>query len=167
MSNNDLYNFNEEYDLKIERIVDLSKELIWKAWTTPEHLVHWFCPKPWSVSECEIDLRPGGIFRTTMKSPEGEEFPNVGCILEIVPNQRLVWTDVLLPGFRPAKRVQSGADLMFTGFVLLEDYQGKTKYTAIAKHKDSEDCQKHKEMGFHEGWSVVLDQLIDYMKKNY
>ena len=57
----------------------------------------WFAPKPWTVSDCEMDLRPGGIFRFVLRSPEGEEFPNVGCYLEIVPNERLVWTDALLP----------------------------------------------------------------------
>ena len=50
-----------------------------RAWTTPEHLKKWFTPAPWTTVDCEIDLRPGGIFRTVMRSPEGQEFPNVGC----------------------------------------------------------------------------------------
>ncbi|EMG12072.1 putative toxin-antitoxin system, toxin component [Leptospira interrogans serovar Grippotyphosa str. LT2186] len=89
-------------DLVLERIIDVPRELVWKVWTTPEHLKPWFCPSPWKTIDCEIDLRPGGIFRTTMQSPEGENFPNLGCYLEIIPNERLVWTDALQPGFRPS-----------------------------------------------------------------
>ena len=89
-------------DLSFERIVDVPKELVWRAWTRPEHLKPWFCPLPWTTIDCEIDLRPGGIFRTVMRSPEGQEFPNIGCYLEVVENEKLVWTNALTPGFRPA-----------------------------------------------------------------
>ena len=104
-------------DLVLEREIDVPRHLVWEAWTKPEHLKVWFCPRPWSVSDCEIDLRPGGIFRTTMRSPEGAEFPNVGCYLEVVPQERLVFTSVLLPGYRPAPP----DDLPFTGIITLED----------------------------------------------
>src|SRR5690242_2821697 len=93
---------NPSLDLVLERVVDVPRELVWSAWTTPEHIKKWFTPAPWTTIACEIDLRPGGAFRTTMRSPEGEEFPNVGCYLEVVPNERLVWTNALGPGFRPA-----------------------------------------------------------------
>ena len=63
-------------DLVLERTIDVPRELVWAAWTQPEHLSQWFTPAPWTVSECGIDLRPGGIFRTVMRSPEGREFPN-------------------------------------------------------------------------------------------
>ena len=89
-------------DLVLERVIDVPPELVWKAWTTPEHLLPWFCPKPWTTIDVEIDLRPGGIFRSVMRSPEGKEFPNVGCYLEVVPFERLTWTDALLPGYRPS-----------------------------------------------------------------
>jgi activator of Hsp90 ATPase-like protein len=78
-------------DLLLERVVDVPPELVWAAWTTPEHVKKWFTPAPWTTVDCEIDLRPGGIFRFVMRSPEGQEFPNVGCYLEIVkkPEARL------------------------------------------------------------------------------
>ena len=88
-------------DLVLERTVDVPPELVWLAWTTPEHICKWFTPKPWTTTSCEIDLRPGGAFKAIMCSPEGKEFPNVGCYLEIVPNRRLVFTDALLPGYAP------------------------------------------------------------------
>lgn len=157
---------DSRFDLILERTIDIPKELVWKAWTTPEHLMPWFCPLPWKTVECEIDLRPGGIFSTTMQSPEGEKFPNLGCYLEVIKNEKLVWTDSLHPGFRPANVPVSGAHMFFTGMILLEDHgKGGTKYTAICLHKDAEDKQKHADMGFEQGWGTALDQLVAYMKK--
>ncbi|MBD0321275.1 MAG: SRPBCC domain-containing protein, partial [Gemmatimonadetes bacterium] len=88
-------------DLVLERVVDVPPEAVWAAWTRPEQVVKWFTPAPWQTVHCEIDLRPGGIFRTTMRSPEGEEFSSDGCIVEVVENRRFSWTDGLAPGFRP------------------------------------------------------------------
>ena len=89
-------------DLLLERVVDVPPELVWAAWTVPDHVKKWFTPAPWKTVECEIDLRPGGIYRTVMRSPEGQDINNVGCILEIVPNRKLVWTVALQPGYRPS-----------------------------------------------------------------
>lgn len=92
-------------DLVLERMVDVPPERVWKAWTEPEHLKERFTPAPWDTIECEIDLRPGGIFRTVMRSPEGREVDaGAGCYLEVVENERLVWTTALEPGYRPARR---------------------------------------------------------------
>jgi len=145
-------------DLVLEREIDVPVELVWEAWTTPDSIKEWFCPKPWSVSSCEIDLRPGGKFNTVMRSPEGQEFPNSGCYLEVVPNQRLVFTDTLLPGFRPAPKP------FFTAALLLAPTATGTRYTAIAIHGNEETRKQHEEMGFHEGWGSVVDQLVAHIK---
>lgn len=150
--------FNPELDLLLEREIDVPVELVWKAWTTPEHVCKWFCPAPWSVSACEIDLRPGGIFATTMRSPDGDEMPNIGCYLEVEPLKKLVFTDALLPGFRP-----TGGGFM-TGILLLEPTATGTRYRAMALHANAETRQKHEEMGFAEGWSAALDQLVAMVK---
>jgi len=71
-------------DLVLERVVDVPRELVWRAWTMPEHLMKWFTPVRWKTVACEIDLRPGGRFHTVMQSPEGREFRNVGCYLEVI-----------------------------------------------------------------------------------
>lgn len=151
---------NPELDLVLERVVDIKPEIIWKAWTRPEHLKRWFVPAPWTIADCEVDLRPGGIFKTIMQSPEGQQFPNVGCFLEIVENKKLVWTDVLLPGFRPAETLQSGADMPFTATILIEPHGQGAKYQAIVMHKDAAGRKKHEEMGFFEGWGQCFDQLV-------
>jgi len=153
-------------DLVLERIVEVPRRKVWAAWTTPAQLMQWFCPLPWSTVECEIDLRPGGVFRTTMQSPEGDSFPNVGCYLEVVPDEKLVWTDALLPGFRPSNRkAMAPGDIgYFTAVITLADHPSGTKYTATAIHKDADSRQKHEEMGFYEGWGTVLDQLVAMIK---
>jgi uncharacterized protein YndB with AHSA1/START domain len=150
-------------DLVLERVVDVPPELVWKAWTEPKHVVKWFTPAPWTTVSCEIDLRPGGEFKTVMRSPEGQDYPNVGCYLEIVPNRKLVWTDALAGGFRPA-RPDAEAGFRMTASLLLEPQARGTKYTAIAMHADTGAVKKHEDMGFHEGWSKALDQLVAYVK---
>jgi len=145
-------------DLVIDREIDVPVELVWKAWTTPKHLMAWFVPKPWSIAAVELDVRPGGVFSTTMRSPEGQEFPNVGCYLEVIPNKRLVFTDTLLPGFRPAPNP------FFTGVLELSPTAAGTRYRAIAIHGTEETRKNHEEMGFHNGWNTVADQMVEYIK---
>jgi uncharacterized protein YndB with AHSA1/START domain len=154
-------------DLVFERIVDIPRELIWTAWTTPEDLKPWFTPAPWKTVDCEIDLRPGGIFRTMMLSPEGQEFPNLGCYLEIIPNEKLVWTNALEPGYRPSKLDFSETcnSFAFTAILSLELHGNGTKYRATVIHGDEESCKRHNDMGFQDGWGKAFDQLVEHLKE--
>lgn len=154
-------------DLVLERVVDVRPELVWAAWTTPEHLKKWFTPEPWTTVDCEIDLRPGGIFRTVMRSPEGQEFPNSGCYLEVVENQKLVWTNALAPGYRPVDPPTTTHcdNFQFTAVITLEPQGRGTKYTALVIHRDEDGRKRHAEMGFHDGWGKALDQLVAVARK--
>jgi len=152
-------------DLILERVVDVPRELVWQAWTTPEILMKWFTPDPWKTVECQIDLRPGGMFRTVMQSPEGELFPGVGCFLEVVEPQRFVWTTMLGPGYRPASLEEAQKEpVQFTAVISLETVEGGTKYTATVIHADAETCSKHAAMGFSDGWATALSQLVAVVK---
>jgi uncharacterized protein YndB with AHSA1/START domain len=163
------YQPDSKLDLSFTRIVDVPRSLVWRAWTEPELLKPWFCPLPWKTIDCEIDLRPGGIFRTTMQSPEGQEFPNSGCYLEIIPQTKLVWTNALLPGFRPSLPTATcgsdDANFMFTAMIELADHASGTRYSATVIHADEAGCKKHAEMGFEGGWGTALDQLVALVKK--
>ncbi|MEO8001923.1 MAG: SRPBCC family protein [Arenimonas sp.] len=162
----DTTQFDPALDLAFERIVDVSPSLVWAAWTTPEHLVKWFTPEPWQTIACEIDLRPGGLFSTVMRSPEGQEFPGTGCYLEIIPNRKLVWTNALAPGYRPAMPSNGKPcdSFLFTAVVSIEAHGTGSKYSATVIHGNEEDRKKHEDMGFQEGWGKALDQLVACMK---
>lgn len=149
-------------DLLLERVVDVPPELVWAAWTVREHVKKWFTPAPWVTINCEIDLRPGGIFRTVMRGPEGQEINNIGCFLEIMPSRKLVWTVALRPGYRPA---DPSFDVpAFTAIVSMEPHGTGTKYSALAMHKDEASRNRHERMGFSEGWGRSLDQLVAHAK---
>jgi uncharacterized protein YndB with AHSA1/START domain len=155
------YTPNPELDLILERTVDVAPELVWKAWTTPELLVQWFAPKPWSTTSWEIDLQPGGKFDTTMRSPEGDEYPSSGCILVVEEGSRLVFTSGLGPGFRP-QIAEDG--FPFTAIISIEPDGSGTKYTATGIHADASSRKSHEDMGFAEGWGMALDQLLEVAK---
>ncbi|MDZ4727532.1 MAG: SRPBCC domain-containing protein [Leptospira sp.] len=151
-------------ELKIERVVEVQAELLWKCWTEPKHLIPWFTPKPWQTIDAKCELVAGGEFYTLMKSPEGEQFSNHGIYLELIKNKRIVWTDAILKGWIPT---EDSSDRPFRGIFQLdfEDIgNGKSKFTGTARHWNIEECKKHAEMGFHEGWGTALDQLIEYSK---
>ena len=163
-----IYRSDSSLDLGFTLVIQVPRTLVWRAWTEPERLKPWFCPLPWRTIACEIDLRPGGIFRTTMQSPEGVEFPNDGCYLEVVPKERLVWTNALLPGYRPGKPSAPGSSddtkFVFTAMLELADADQGTRYTATVMHADEAGCKKHAAMGFESGWGTALDQLIAMIK---
>ncbi len=156
-------------DLILTRIVEAPAAALWKAWTTPELLEQWFCPKPYGAKVVTMDLKPGGAFLVKILSPDGqvmEEAP--GCYLEVIPNQRLTWTSGLLPGFRPhSAQHTEKAELgfHFTAAITLEPLgPTTTRYTAHAMHGDEEAARTHEKMGFHEGWGIALDQLLAAIK---
>jgi uncharacterized protein YndB with AHSA1/START domain len=165
-----LSSFNNSLDLTFERVVDVPPELVWRAWTEPELLKQWFCPLPWKTIDAELEVRPGGIFRTTMQSPEGKQFPNLGCYLETVMNERITWTNAMLPGYRPAPVNapcgDENVEFMFTAMVEMVPFGlNGTRYRATVIHADEAGCKTHAAMGFEGGWSTALDQLVAMVKK--
>jgi uncharacterized protein YndB with AHSA1/START domain len=154
---------NPKLDLVLEREIDVPTELVWQAWTKPEHLMPWFCPEPWKVIDCTIDLRPGGTFQFVMCSPEGEKSTHTFCYLEVVEKKKIVWSSAVLPGFRPAPVATAVPD--FTAIIEIEPHGRGTRYTATAMHRDEASCQKHDQMGFHEGWGKCIDQLEALLKR--
>jgi uncharacterized protein YndB with AHSA1/START domain len=140
-------------ELVVTRLIDVPREKLYRAWTDPELLKQWFAPLPWTTTRAELDLRPGGGNLIVMRSPEGEEFPNRGIYLEIVENERLVFTDAYTSAWEPS------AKPFMTAIITFEDEGGRTRYTARALHWTAEDRQAHETMGFHEGWGRCADQL--------
>jgi uncharacterized protein YndB with AHSA1/START domain len=154
-------------DLVLERVIDVPPEKVFAAWTRPELMKQWFTPKPWQTTDVEVDLRPGGIFRTVMRGPEGEENAGTGCILEVVENRKLVWTGAMGPGYRPQSPEEiAKAPFLFTAMVTMEPEGAGTRYRAVAIHADEAGAKAHEQMGFTVGWGMALDQLVELMKRS-
>jgi uncharacterized protein YndB with AHSA1/START domain len=152
---------NTKLDLVFERTTSVSVEKLWKGWTHPETLMKWFCPKPYKVTDCRIDLRAGGEFFNVIEGPNGEKMENHGCYLEVVENKKIVWTEMMTKGFRPAPANPMG--FHFVGTILFCKKDKGTSYKAIVAHADDEGRKKHDVMGFQEGWGKAFDQLVELM----
>jgi uncharacterized protein YndB with AHSA1/START domain len=153
--------FNPKLDFAIERFIDAPTRLVWEALTKPEHLKEWYMPRPWGrVTRAEMDVRPGGIFSIDIATGEGHEFPNLGCFLEVIPLERLVWTSMLFPGYRPAVF----DDVPITAIVMMETAGTGTRYVFTALHRDEADFEKNKESGWQQGTEIALDQLVVHVK---
>ena len=156
MNAHDLPEFDPALDLVLVRDLAAPRAVIWECWTKAEHLVHWFVPRPHRVTACRIDLRVGGAFDTTF-DVEGKVMENRGIWLEVIPQERLVFTDGYSEGWKPA------AEPFMTAIVTLADLgEGRTAYTAVARHRTPEAAKTHAEMGFHDGWGTVAAQLQSY-----
>ena len=140
--------------LTLERRIDAPPQRVWRAWTEPELLKVWFTPRPWTVSRAELDVRPGGSNLVVMCSPEGEEFPNRGVYLDVVPGRRLVMSDAYVSAWEPSEKPFMTATIDF-----LPD-GGGTLYRARVTHWSEADRTSHEKMGFHEGWGAATDQLV-------
>jgi uncharacterized protein YndB with AHSA1/START domain len=150
----------EDFDLALERVLDAPRELVWRAWSDPEQVKRWWAPRPYQTPECEMDLRPGGGFYTRMTGPDGFDISGTGCFLEVVAGEKVVWTSALLPGYRPAAAVEDCGGFPFTAVITFEDAgEGRTRYRALALHRNAQDRDTHEKMGFQEGWGTCAAQL--------
>jgi len=141
-------------DLVISRIVRAPRAALWRAWTDPDLLKEWWCPKPWTTEVRAFDLRPGGAFYTFMRGPDGGTSDNPGSFLEVVPQARIVFTSMLTAGWRPAVPW-----LGFTAIITMADEGGHTRYVATVMHPDQATAERHDKMGFFDGWNTCIDQL--------
>jgi uncharacterized protein YndB with AHSA1/START domain len=144
-------------DLVLSRVIDVPRDKLYRAWTEPALLKQWFTPPPYKTTVAEIDLRPGGASYIVMQGPDGKEMPNRGVYLEVVSNQRLVFTDAYTEAWQPS------AKPFMTVILTFEDEggagSGKTRYTARVRHWTAADREMHEKMGFHHGWGIATDQL--------
>ena len=145
--------------LSFTKILDVPRDKVWRCWTEPDLIVQWFTPKPWSTISAKVDVRPGGSSLVVMRSPEGQEFPNPGVYLEVVPQSKLVFTDAYTSAWEPSQKAFMTAVLTF------EDAgEGGTKYTACVHHWSEADRLAHEKMGFVDGWGKATVQLVDLAK---
>jgi uncharacterized protein YndB with AHSA1/START domain len=149
----------DDRELVITRIIDAPPEAVFRAWTEPKLLKQWFAPRPWTTPRVAMDVRTGGSSLIVMRSPEGKEQPCPGVFLEVIPNEKIVFTDAYTSAWVP-----SGKPFM-TGIVTFENVRGKTRYTTRVRHWSTADRETHEKMGFHEGWGICTDQLAEIASK--
>ncbi len=142
-----------ETDLEIERVIRAAPEVIWRCWAEPDLFKQWFTPPGVEVIHCENVLEPGGRAYTVMRLPDGTEMPGDGCFLVADYPRRLVQTDAMLAGFRPKSEAFMTVDLTMT------PVEGGTRYHAHVMHPDKAARDSHLEMGFHDGWGTMMEQL--------
>jgi uncharacterized protein YndB with AHSA1/START domain len=141
-------------DLTLTRDIAATPAQLFRCWTEPALIRQWFCPPPWAVSHAEMDVRPGGASLVVMRGPDGQEMPNPGVYLEVVPNRRLVATDAYIRAWVPSEKP------FLTLILTFDDLgDGRTRYTAVARHWTVADREAHDAMGFHAGWGIATDQL--------
>lgn len=151
------FTIDPKLDLVLERFVDAPKHLVWEALTKPEHLKEWYMPRDWGrVTRAEMDLRPGGMFSIDIAVGDGREFPNLGCFLEVVPQERLSWTSMLFPGYRPAVF----DDIPITAIMTMAPMGTGTRYVFTALHRNEADLEKNKASGWQQGTEIALDQFV-------
>jgi uncharacterized protein YndB with AHSA1/START domain len=150
-----------ELDIVFERFIDAPTRLVWEALTKPEHLKEWYMPRAWGrVSRAEMDVRPGGIFRIDIATADGHEVPNLGCVLEAVPMERLVWTSMLFPGYRPAVF----DDIPITAIITMESVGTGTRYVFTALHRDGADLEENRTSGWQQGTEIAIEQLVAHVE---
>lgn len=143
----------EGRELRLDRHIDASPEQVFRAYTDPEILKQWFVPAPWKVASADLDPRSGGKCVTTFADPEGNEYPNEGIYLEIVPNRRVVFTDTYFEGWVP------NPEPFMTAIIDMEPSGDGTDLHISVRHQTAEGREKHETMGFYDGWGKTLDQM--------
>jgi uncharacterized protein YndB with AHSA1/START domain len=144
---------DDDRDLALTRLILAAPDKVFRCWTEPELIKQWFCPPPYTVTHAETDVRAGGASLVVMRSPEGQEFPNRGVYLDVVPNRRIVATDAFTEAWLPSAKPFMVMVLTF------DDEGGHTRYTARVRHWTHEDRATHESMGFYQGWGIATDQL--------
>jgi uncharacterized protein YndB with AHSA1/START domain len=147
-------------DLILTRVIDAPREKVYRAWTDPVLLKQWFAPLPYTTPVAQLDVRGGGSSFVVMHGPDGTEIPCPGVFLEVVPNERLVFTDAYTRAWEPSEK-----PFMTVALTFENAGAGKTKYTARVSHWSIADREAHEKMGFHQGWSLCTEQLAALVSK--
>lgn len=154
-----------DQELVITRLFDAPRKLVWKAWTDPEHFKLWWGPKDFTCPFCEMDLRVGGKYLNCMRSPESQDYWTTGVYKEIVPFERIVYTDSFADAegnVVPATHYGMDPDFPLETLVTVtfEDDNGKTRMTL--KHAGMPAGETSEQAGA--GWDQSFDKLAKSLK---
>ena len=150
----DAFLSSEARDLVVHRRIAAPPEVVFRVWTTD--LPAWWGPHGMCTPEWQLDLRPGGTFRTRMRAPDGMEYCTRGVVLEVAPARRLVFTDAFDEGWAPGSEAFLVAVATFG-----DDGHGGTDCMLCARHWTHANAVRHVRMGFYQVWNESLERLAD------
>jgi len=139
--------------IEVSRTFDAPLELLWKSWTEPKHFMNWYGPKGFTIPTCEIDLRVGGRHLWGMSSPDGRQMYFTGVYKEVVPMERLVFTDSMSDAEGNVMGMGEGMPESMDVTVTFVHADGKT--TVTVSHMGAE----HSAMG----WEQAFDKLAEVL----
>lgn len=145
----------------IERVFDAPRELVFEAFSKPEHLKHWWGPKGWTLPVCELDFRPGGVWLYCMRGPGGEESWGKATYQEIKPPEKIVYTDDFVDS--DGNVLEGTPQMQIT--LTFEDSDGKTKVINHAVFESAEALKSVLDMGMTEGLKQTWDRLEAFLKQ--
>jgi uncharacterized protein YndB with AHSA1/START domain len=155
-----IQSLNPDLDLTISRVIKAPRRVIWNAWTDRASFEQWWVPAPATCRVLEMDLCPGGAFVTRISENGGDFMPHLSaCFLAVDDLERIVFTNALVGGWRPAEQP------FMTAIITLQDHPMGTDYVAHVMHKNNADRNMHEEMGFYDGWGTCLDQLAAFAER--
>jgi uncharacterized protein YndB with AHSA1/START domain len=141
-------------EISLTRRLDAPRELVWRAFTEPEHLIQWWGPDGFTNTFHEIDVRPGGVWRFIMHGPDGTDYDNFVRYLEVVRPERLIFD-----------HGSSEEEIMFRAHVTLEDVDGATLVTLRTLFPSRADRDRAiEEYGAIQGGNQTLGRLAEYLK---
>jgi uncharacterized protein YndB with AHSA1/START domain len=149
-------------ELVITHVFDAPRDIVFKAWTDPAQLMRWWGPKGFTTPSVTIDPRIGGVFHYCMRSPEGQDYWGIGLYREIVPPERIVYTDAFadaegnrVPPSHYGMSASHPAESLVT--VTFTEQQGKTTVTVRQTVPDAVE----ERAGMEQGWTEMLERLAD------
>ena len=149
-----------ELDLTISRIIRAPRSLVWSAWSDPANFEQWWVPAPARCQVVAMDLHAGGALETRISEDGGAFVPHLsGCFLAVDQGERIVFTNSLVAGWRPAEHP------FMTAIITLRDHPQGTDYSAHAMHKNGADRAMHENLGFADGWGTVIAQLAALVER--
>jgi uncharacterized protein YndB with AHSA1/START domain len=152
---------NADLDLTVSRVIKAPRAAVWRAWADPARFEKWWIPAPAKCRVVAMDLKPGGAFVTRMSEHDAPFSPHLdACFLAVDPQARIVFTNALTGGWRPAEQP------FMTAIITMQDHPEGTDYHALAMHKSPAERAMHAELGFHDGWGTVIEQLARLVEKD-
>jgi uncharacterized protein YndB with AHSA1/START domain len=144
-----------DLEIVMTRTFDAGRELVFEAHTSCEHMKHWWGPRRYEITACDMDFRPGGAWRIVQRGPDGDEHAFRGQFREILPPERIVWT-FEYEGFPGHVSVET---------LTLEDIGGKTRLTTRSVFDSVEDRDAMLQSGMEEGAAETWDRLEAYLSQ--